>query len=283
MQSITIVSCFHGRPLIAQMFCEQILRLQKSGYNVKAVVAVSDMEGARLCVQYGFDFVPIQNTPVGNKWNAAVDHACKVSEGYIIILGDDDFIGDDYFEAIQPYIDRGERYFGLSSLCFSDAQNKKAIEFEYFRSRLVGAGRVIHSDVLRQYGYFVKMQYHKTIESRSLKCKQGETKWIPKDIALYQNGVGFGVIASEPQMRAFAPKLNSGLDNSFELYFVSRGVMPVQIKTKVPVLTDIKSGSNMWSFEHISKDKNVKVMIDYDFSIRMLSDVEKHYLHLQIE
>jgi hypothetical protein len=246
------------------MFCEQIKRLRIET-PIDVAIAVSDMEGAKLCIEYDFPFVPTQNKPIGNKWNAALQLSVQQKNEYILDL-------------IEYYVLTKEPYFGLKSLCFADALNKKAVRFDYFRSRLVGAGRMIRTDIVDKYGYFVDMQYHKAVSNRDLHCEAGQSYSVPYDMALYHNGVGYGVIASEPRMEMFSPELNSGLDNSFEMYMVLRGIIPKQINSEMPVLTDIKSGENLWSFEHIKGSKDVVGEVDYEWSIRMLGSVEKQLL-----
>lgn len=274
---LTIATCFHERPLIARMFCEQIQRLKKE-YPINCVVAVSDMYSAKLCIEYNIQFVCVQNKPLGNKWNAAVEAATNTNCEYVMIIGDDDFFNQELLDLYIPFMEKGTPYFGVDSIYFLDAKTKQANVFTYYRSRLIGAGRCIARWVLQKYGYQYPIEYSKKVRTRELKAKQGQVKYLPMDLAEYQNGVGYGVLCGQEKFLLFDSELDRGLDNSCEMYLSSCGIVPLQLKTTMPLITDIKTGTNISSHEAISVNDNIVGVATYEEATRFLGTREMDIL-----
>ena len=197
---------------------------------------------------------------------------------YVLILGDDDFISAELLDLYIPYMEKGIPYFGVDSITFCDTATRSASIFRYDRSRLVGAGRCIAKWVLDKYGYHYPIEYSKNVDTRELYCKEGDIVYLPKELALYQNGVGYGILCGEEKFMLF-DSIDRGLDNSCEMHLCNHGIIPLQIKTATPLIVDIKSGSNMWDYKHIMNSPNIEGYTDFNAALSFLSDGEKQIIY----
>jgi hypothetical protein len=93
---IGIVSCIYKRPKLTECFLVQLVRLKLMGaYPIIAGSEGHISEG--LVKKYGIHYIECSNSPLGAKFNRVMAEMRKIYPQYVMVLGSDDFITDDYF------------------------------------------------------------------------------------------------------------------------------------------------------------------------------------------
>lgn len=91
----------HGRlPLLEYT----IRRLYEKNGCYKVVCAGDGPEERALCESLGAVWVHARNKPLGNKWNQAFQKAQDFSPDAIVFVGSSDFISDNWFSVMRPYV-----------------------------------------------------------------------------------------------------------------------------------------------------------------------------------
>ena len=204
----TLFTCVWGRRAILKLFCEHY---DKWEINKVAVCSTDDDE--EFMRHYGWEVIRAENNPLGAKWNAGLE-ACLDTD-YIIQIGSDDLLSDNYFKAIGKLVSEGVHLAGIKTLYFWNSLNDECVEFEYathLKNKFVGAGRLIST-----------MMVEHILEEEGL---------------------------------VWTEKLNKGLDNDSEMRFNKHGYYCKEIKWPNPLVVDIKSDQNIWSYEAFAKTRN---------------------------
>ena len=93
---IVTVNC--GRPLVLRLWLASIDRLREHvGFCFPAVV-VSDAIDETICKVHNVAHITKPNRPVSDKWNAGFMHMRDLEVDYVIILGSDDIMSNDYLD-----------------------------------------------------------------------------------------------------------------------------------------------------------------------------------------
>jgi hypothetical protein len=134
-KDITVVTCFHQRAWLSQLWLEHTSPL------TKIVASVSDPENARLCKEFGVEHVWTENKPLGQKWNTA----WGLAKGRKMILGSDDFVNPVYLDACRA---SDASYIMPGSCGFYEHSTGKAcvMRWDGSNTMLYGTGRVYDGD-----------------------------------------------------------------------------------------------------------------------------------------
>lgn len=209
---ICVLTCFHERAPMSEIFLHGIARLKASipwvELEVFAGITETDEASVTLAKKWGANYVTCPNSPISNKWNRALAKAALLEWDYILIMGDDDIASPELFYIYREAIEHGEHFFGIRSIFFLEAETGRAYHFRYPDSgpnstRTIGAGRMI---------------------SRKA-CERASFKIWPDNI-------------------------NSSLDMGCDEVLRRNGIYPVVIETHRSMMLDIKSGKNLWNIDH---------------------------------
>lgn len=101
---LLIYTAVWKRPEITEICFMGIKRLQKvHGFEISAFAVISEESMIPLCEKYGVDWCMYDNLPLGRKKNYGVSQALKKDFDYLIEIGSDDLLKNEYLEAIAPY------------------------------------------------------------------------------------------------------------------------------------------------------------------------------------
>jgi hypothetical protein len=133
-----------------KLFCRKV----KWEIEVLAILCPDDpklkeLEG--LCSEYNIFMCYFKNQPLGRKMNAGINYALKKFKfDYLMNFGSDDLIHPRIELLYKKAFKNNVPVFGIDSLFFYDLISKKTFYFKTYtyRGMVVGAGRMIHRDVL---------------------------------------------------------------------------------------------------------------------------------------
>ncbi|HEY3402230.1 MAG TPA: hypothetical protein VGK59_02520, partial [Ohtaekwangia sp.] len=132
------------RPEITEICFMGINRLQKvPGFEVKGFAVISEETMIPLCEKYGIDWCITKNHPLGAKKNYGVSQAMRKNFDYLVDIGSDDLLKDEFLELYSW--DRP--VFGLMDFLLLDATQTKCKRLTTKVPRF-GAGRAIRKDAI---------------------------------------------------------------------------------------------------------------------------------------
>lgn len=142
-----ILTAFHGRPRISQLYWYGIERLKKN-FEVEVCAVVSDIENKVLAKIFDCEHViEIENKPHGRKMNRAIDSIIGLDFDYVMQLGSDNLISNKGMETNLKYMDK-YKFFGHTNLIMVDSKTKDCKVKKY--GNVFGAGRCIAKDVIKK-------------------------------------------------------------------------------------------------------------------------------------
>lgn len=157
--NITIMSCIYGRPRVTKTFIDGLIRLKRDApdwVHLKFLLVYSNIEDL-LNVNHSihdfdsyFNLVYAPNRPLGRKHNFGLSYAVNCgSFDYILQLGSDDVLSNEIWGTYRPYFRNERKFFGLNSVYLYDSNSDLVKCCE--SSQVFGAGRCIHSSIVRQF------------------------------------------------------------------------------------------------------------------------------------
>jgi glycosyltransferase involved in cell wall biosynthesis len=150
MHKILILTPVWRRPEIFEICLKGIKRIQQykpKKFNIQPLFILSESKAVELVSQYGYEFIFVKNEPLGEKKNTGLTYALEnFNFDYLMELGSDDIIINQYLELIEPYMDRQEKQFCLHNVYFIDTITGKTAYWE--TTRVLGAGRCIHRSAI---------------------------------------------------------------------------------------------------------------------------------------
>lgn len=141
---MVIVTCFHGRPKVSELFLAHTSPL----LPIYAACSEGDRENIELCERYGVHFCVVPNNPLGAKWNAAL--ALVPSGEDVMILGSDDFVSRQWIDITQQAMQEGKDYVTPSACGMFDLDTGQAciLRRNGHGAQIFGAGRVLSARVI---------------------------------------------------------------------------------------------------------------------------------------
>lgn len=256
---ILVVAAMHKRPLISELWILSVMNLVEKAnprFNIGISAIVSDDESAALCEKYGISFVRTVAEPVGKKFNQGFELLIKNNQfDYLLLFGDDDVFSAEILDVYSEAIDNNVPYFGINSVYFLDVATYETMAFKYAYKvpKLMGCARMFRRDVLIKSGYRVIVNPRQTRVYMSLPLRRGVAVTLPEYQANYMIGMK---VVDQFRPRRFAlwrdDQVN-GLDHESEMGLLISGFLPQLVETPKPIVTDVKSMVNIWSYEHFRK------------------------------
>ena len=149
LDRVIVVTPFHGRPKVSEIFLQNIKDL---GLKLISVCDLGDQDNINQCMEVGEVYVSHQNI-TGLKWNKGLELAKQYDWDYLLILGSDDLISGKYFELFNST----DRYCGLLDALAIDLNTGKYRYWRGYKNRRhgepIGCGRLIHRSIVEAHNY----------------------------------------------------------------------------------------------------------------------------------
>lgn len=147
-----------GRHEIVRIWAKGVERIKRywpEAIDIDVLCMVSTKEDEQLIKELGFRYVWAENKPLGKKHNEGLKGLKDGDWDYILQLGSDDLITNDYLHYALYGMQCGYDLFGVDRLYFADYKTKQACKFDLSTqaSVLVGAGRFISHKAVKKLNY----------------------------------------------------------------------------------------------------------------------------------
>ncbi len=96
------------------------------------------------------DYIYSENAKLGKKLNDGIQYASLIGYDYIMNFGSDDLIHPNIIDLYMPYLAMKIPIFGLKSVWFYEFFKPPFFYSYYNTSHIVGAGRMIHKNVIKK-------------------------------------------------------------------------------------------------------------------------------------
>lgn len=127
---------------------KRLINYDKKRFEIQPFFIVSELWAAQLLTKLKYEFLFAANNPLGNKKNEGLKYALQNYQfDYLMEIGSDDIITNDYLEIILPYIEAKTPQFHLSDVYFVDVRNGKTAYWK--TQKILGAGRCISRKALK--------------------------------------------------------------------------------------------------------------------------------------
>jgi hypothetical protein len=200
-----------------------------------------------LCQKY--DVIPVEhrNLPLGEKWNFGLMEALKYDWDYLLTLGSDDLLSG---ELLKLYTWQDEAA-GINRCGIFDTLTGKTAIFE--NSYAIGCGRVIRRDVIERMGDMVTVKYRDCHVGAFGTIIPGKQITISRYFMDRIQGQMQIISEQKTTPKLWGDDLNQGLDFSSDCLLNANGVIQkIYLSDKILAL-DLKSGVNIWPFDHYTR------------------------------
>jgi len=261
---LLIYTCLWGRPEITKLFMAGVDRLVSAapaGIKITKFATVSEDWAANTCVDNGWEYLKHDNFPLGKKWNAGLNDAInRFNFGHVLILGSDDIVSSEMWQVYETAIKQKLPFFGVSSMYAYSPKHELACKFEYqIPYKPIGAGCFIAKSVMQSAGYMREVELKKDIRIDTKPYFKGERYYFPANKAAVMSALGQVDLVGRREMRLWGNQLNKGLDGHRDSMILHHtGTVPFIIKTEKPIITDVKSPQNVWSYQAISHTESAE-------------------------
>ena len=150
-----VVACMpvYGRRRVLSRTLTRLYQKNK----IDKVICVGKGEKDKMIVErFGGEWVEAENNPLGHKWNEAFAAAEKYNPDAVLYIGSDDWLQDDWFEVMEPYL-KDYDMVGTPDFTMCDIR-KGAYRVAYCggypsgsqrRGEPVGGGRLLSNKLLK--------------------------------------------------------------------------------------------------------------------------------------
>lgn len=126
---------------------KRLINYDKKRFEIQPFFIVSELWAAQLLTKLKYEFLFAANNPLGNKKNEGLKYALQNYQfDYLMEIGSDDIITNNYLEIILPYIENKTPQFHLSDVYFVDVRNSQTAYWK--TQKILGAGRCISRKAL---------------------------------------------------------------------------------------------------------------------------------------
>lgn len=151
---LAIVTAFHGRPEISEVFHLGIRRLQ-ARFDVRLFAAVTEghVSNAVLCELTDTTYVWHDNVDLGAKHNAAMALARAWEPDAVMVLGSDDLVSGDYAMWVLEQVAAGAEYLYPGAITLYSPAMGMALKLEgpiQHHRTFFGAGRVYSRSLMER-------------------------------------------------------------------------------------------------------------------------------------
>ncbi len=204
---------------------------------------------------YGIKTVTFPNMPLGLKWNAAAKLALQNGKWtHLLIMGDDNAL---HPSALSYMKDVPYPLFGFRSINYVHPLTKRAcvVNVPHGLPKVIGAGRVISREVFNRCCLRAVCRVIDHDYAARLGFKSSVLSLTPME-AKYLTEVGGFVEQIDEGVELFPELCERRLDLNSDLLFAKYGYLYRQLWTDEPMVVDVKTGYNMWSYSQVSNGKN---------------------------
>jgi hypothetical protein len=256
------------RPEITEICFMGISRLRNTGlFQTETLAVISEESMIPLCKKYNIDYCMHENKPLGRKKNYGLTQAFKKEWDYLVELGSDDVLKNEYLELLTKHIE-GNHFLTIDHFSFLNSENGECRNYKTKSS--YGLGRVISREALEKYAKGVEFRASVDMVTNHSSINKNEVGFITKSDALSLEKVSYGEIVGEEVYKIWNDSQETGLDNASMFFLHRRGVFGKQIKVDEPVGIDIKSKQNIWAY-----NPDIGVPADLETVLSGLSEDEK--------
>ena len=249
MYKILTFTPVHERFEILLIFLKGLKRLQKykpEKFQIRPFLIVSSQEEKEIVESFGFDFMEYKNEPLGEKKNAGLKHIIGWDFDYLMELGSDDLISNDYLDFIEPELKKKTPLFNASTVYFIDTITGRGSKWS--SDIVIGLGRCISKDTLRS-AFSVKFVFNENLSGPDLTVQRKKEYYLPRKSAEGYKLHGYGEIISEAEAYLWNNTGVRGMD-TFSMNTLARfGVYNKILKTDRIFLLDIKSRRGLNAFQ----------------------------------
>jgi len=129
---------------------ERLKNYKPEKFYIRPFFIVSEFRAARMVEEYGYDYILWQNLPLGAKKNAGLRYAMENYQfDYLMEVGSDDIIANDYLDFIAPELENKTPHFVANKVWMFDVVLGKSAYAK--TDKIIGAGRCIHYDALKSF------------------------------------------------------------------------------------------------------------------------------------
>lgn len=155
MKNIAILIPLWGRKGVWELVADRLQEFIHDNfmYSFKVFCIVSPEDPQRkeleaICTKYGYTMFHCKNEPLGEKMNYGIRNMMqRWPFHYLMNLGSDNIMHPDLIKKYEPYMTEGVRLFGIKECVVYS--KKQSVYFD-FGKRAMGAGRMIHRDILEK-------------------------------------------------------------------------------------------------------------------------------------
>lgn len=138
------------RPEITEICFMGIKRLRKSGlFPIEAFAVISEESMIPLCQKYDVKYCMYKNEPLGEKLNYGLKEAMCLDWDYVICIGSDDLLYNEYLEEIGTYLGKRD-FFGIDHFVFLNSEDGACRRFK--TSTPYGMARAISRSAVEKVG-----------------------------------------------------------------------------------------------------------------------------------
>ena len=153
------------RPEITEICFMGLNRLRKHpDYDINVLAVISEESMIPLCEKYNVSWVMHENQPLGAKKNFGISEAMKKEFDYLIEIGSDDVLKNEYLEVISPYLGVNN-LIGIDHAAYINAATGAC---RYIKSKTsFGMGRAVRKSALEKVGKMWSNKQNKGMDKHS--------------------------------------------------------------------------------------------------------------------
>lgn len=173
------------RPTIMQKAFTALERTRKQfadhGIETFVVVAVSEKKSEGICRKFGYETVWVDNSPLGRKFDAAMQKILSYDFDYCMEYGSDNVLAEEYVPAVLQCIEHGIPWIAMRSFYI---QNNRTREVRLFHERGTSnigrlTRRYLLMQTLKRKGFLFEHRASKALDTSIQQTISSVTKQTP--------------------------------------------------------------------------------------------------------
>lgn len=147
---IQVVIPIWKRPEVTKICFDYLKELINTvEHEISVLCVISEPKYMDLCRLYGFEFAPYSNENLGDKINFGINYSLKNKYDYLMMMNSDSVVKPELFDVYKPYLENGEKFFGVNKVTFVNFYTDEAQDYIYEFS-IIGPGKMVHRSVVEQ-------------------------------------------------------------------------------------------------------------------------------------
>ena len=225
----------------------RLVNYKPETFDIRPFFIVSNNQEKDIIEQFGFDYMEYKNEPLGEKKNAGLKYAIEHFEfDYLMEIGSDDLIIDEYLDLIEPELRAKTPLFNLSTCYFIDTVSGKASKWT--SDIVIGLGRFISRDAIMS-SFAVKFMFFQNMAGPDMSVQAKKLYDLPQKSAENYQIHGYGEVISTGEAYLWNNNGVRGMD-TFSMNTLARsGINNKVIENDGIYLVDIKSRNGLNKFD----------------------------------